>query len=358
MNAVAEGRGVIAPKIMEMVLQKGRDKEANLSVTKILMLLIFIAAVCQSRLVIAEEPPEELPVDSADQEMGLMGLILNTIDDQQASLSRSVIGFSENVDRYFINTEQDSRLNFSHIQLGYRYTLYEGNVSTLEPVISGRIHLPRTENRLSIEVSSSRDGNDPEADVTNDAERMLGLGLGYISDLPKLFTAKLRGGFKMVDSTFTFYSNLRLYRRFFFDTWSLQLSEDLYRDSVVSRLAKTEMLFERKISEKKLFRSITRNLYYFDLEYVQNDQTFYMIKQLSDKDALIYQLGASWTRPMVESEHSLDSYYNLIRYSRKVYKDWLFFEVSPQIYFLKENNFSPTPLLHVQFTAFFGNKKR
>ncbi|NOR51628.1 MAG: hypothetical protein GQ470_03325 [Gammaproteobacteria bacterium] len=306
---------------------------------------------------------ERLPDDNT-KEPGFIGAILDGVDQQHESLSEYVVGFSETIDTFFVSDDQERQLNYSHLQLGYRYTYYRAKDggSQFEPIIDARIHLPRTKNRLTLEVSTSDNegGGDATAEtgaVTTEPSSTLGLGLGYLGDLAGLFTTKVRGGAKLVGSTVNFYTSLRLYRKLYFEEWTVQLSEKLYKDSIVKKLATTELQFERRVTATKLFRAISQNRYYFDLGYSLNSQTFYMMHQLSDREAIIYQVGAGWKRLLEEQDNRLESYYNLVRYSRKVYKDWLYFSISPQIQFLEENDFVPIPLLTMQLTAFLGNKK-
>ena len=50
----------------------------------------------------------------------LVGKILNGVDNQQQSLSDKIVSFSETIDTFFINDDLERRINYSHIQLGYR----------------------------------------------------------------------------------------------------------------------------------------------------------------------------------------------------------------------------------------------
>jgi len=314
--------------------------------------LIVVSLLLSGGRAIAQDNAVE--VDDVTKS-GLFSSILDEVDRQQKSLSEQVITFTEQIDTFFVDDENERQLNYSHIQLGYRYTHYRDKEYILEPIIDGVIHLPRTENRLTIELSSGSDIED-EGPASNAQQGRFGLGL--IDSIKGVLTAKLTGGIRRVDSTFTGYINLRLYRQFLFDRWTLQLSEDLYKDSVVSRFSKTQILFERTVSENKRFGSITRNWHYFDLDSELNEQIFYLQHLFSERDALIYQLGIGWKRVLGESSNKLDNYYNLVRYSRRLHKEWLYLEISPQINYLRENDFSPEPLLMVQLTALLGNKKR
>ncbi|MDX8387973.1 MAG: hypothetical protein R8M46_05500 [Ghiorsea sp.] len=300
---------------------------------------------------------------------GFVDDLLNEVDYQQQSLSTHLIDFTETIDTFFISDDVESRINYSYIQLGYRYTRYKDGTEQLDPVFTAHIHLPRTQNRLTLEVSnnslfsSSNDassvnsaGSSSPVDQNN-IDQALHIGLGYVREFSELFNAKLTGGARVFGHKMKLFINLQLYSEFFFKKWSLRLSEDLYRDNIVFSTAITQVLFERKISDDQLFRSISKNIYYEDLGYSQNHQTLYVFDQLSKRDAMIYQVGAMWENKHGLSDYALDNYYAMVRYSRMIYKDWLFMEISPQVQYLETENFHPKPLIALQFSAFFGNNK-
>jgi hypothetical protein len=299
-------------------------------------------------------------------EVGIIDQMLNVVDDQHQVLSEQLVGFTEKIDTFFISDDQEERINYTHIQLGYRYTQYKDNISVLEPILSTKIHLPRTQNRLTLEVSNKSlfdlVNNTAQAGSTNPVEKDptdlgFNFGLGYAREISDFFNAKVTGGGKLSGNKFNVFINLQLYRKFFFNKWSLHLSEDLFRDTIIYSRSTAQMLFERNVSEDKLFRSISKNITYFDLGYSQNHQTFYVLQQLSSRDAIIYQVGSMWEKPLNLLSYDLENYYALVRYSRKIYRDWLFMEVSPQVQFLKSEDFHAKPLIVLQFSAFFGNNK-
>ena len=309
------------------------------------------------------------PLQKNNTGIALLDDILNEVDLQHQTLSEQIVDFTEEIDTYFISDDQERRINYSHIQLGYRYTFYKDDPAQLDPVFQARVHLPRTQNRLTVEVSNNNPfaaSNDTAAasnsgssnPVTqSETDQAINIGLGYISEITEFFNIKLTGGTRLATDRLKLFVNLQLYRKFFFDKWSMHLSEDLYRDNIVFNRSTAQMLFERRISEDQLFRSITKNIYYFDLGYTQNHQTFYLLDRLSSRDAMIYQVGSMWEKPLDLLDYKLENYYYMVRYSRKIYRDWLFIEVAPQVHYLREEDFNPKPLISLQFTAFFGNNK-
>ncbi len=303
------------------------------------------------------------------------GEVLKGVERHHQTLSDQIVGFTEKIDTFFISDDQERRINYSHIQLGYRYTRYKNNSYLLDPIFDARIHLPRTENKLTLEISNNSPLDSASETTTSSAasatgatggtipaeqsqaEQAFNVGLGYAREISELLSAKVTTGGKLAGTQMNFYMNLQLYRKFFFNKWSLHLSEDLYRDRIIHTRSTAQILFERNISEDKLFRSISKNIYFYDKEYGQNHQTFYVLHQLSERDAMIYQIGGMWEKPLEILDYNLEGYYSLVRYSRKIHKNWLFMEISPQVHFLRSENFHPEPLLVLQLSAFFGNNK-
>jgi len=296
----------------------------------------------------------------------LLDNLLKEVNDQLQSLSEKIVGFTEEIDTFFINDDQEKRINYTHIQLGYRYTHYKNQAHTHEPVFSARIHLPRTQNRLTLEVSNNNPftasnetaTNNTNAPVATDPAQInqaIDLGLGYVRDIASLFNAKVTAGLKLQSDKINVFANLQFYRSFYYEKWSMRLSEELYRDNIIFNRSTSQLLFERTMAENLLFRSITKNIYYYDLGYSQNHQTFSLLNQLSDHDAMIYQLGGMWEKPLDLLNYELDNYYALVRYSSKIYRDWLIMEIATKVQILKVDNFRVNPLISLQFSAFFGN---
>ena len=50
----------------------------------------------------------------------------------------------------------------------------------------------------------------------------------------------------------------------------------------------------------------------------------------------------------------VNAYYVSMRYRRKIYNDWLLFEVRPQLTYPRDRDFQPVPSLTLQLEAYFG----
>ena len=290
--------------------------------------------------------------------------IEESIDYYQLTLSEYLIDFTNQIDRFFITDDQEQRMNYSHLHFGYRYVDYQGNNYLLEPVFEARFHLPRVEDFLSVNITNMnnfKSSDDAAAGKTNDPavegplDQGVKLAIGYARDVSDAFAVKATSGAHWVNDGLNPFVNLRLENVFLFDPWALTLSEDLYHDSIIHSRATTQIHFERKMGEDMVFQSNSKNIYYYDLGYTQMHQTFSVLHQLSERDAFIYQAGGMWEKPLDVVDFQLENYYTLVRYSRKLHKNWLFLEVSPQVHFPRTADFEPEPLLMLQLTAFIGN---
>ncbi|WP_250655616.1 hypothetical protein [Alkalimarinus coralli] len=113
----------------------------------------------------------------------------------------------------------------------------------------------------------------------------------------------------------------------------------------------SQLDFDRRLSEQFLFRATSA------LDWQERIETFSLLEQFSifhdvdDKRAIQYALGV-----VTEEKNGsrITNYYTKATYRRRLYKDWLFYELTPGIEFQRAEDFSPNPFVSLRLEMLFA----
>ena len=92
--------------------------------------------------------------------------------------------------------------------------------------------------------------------------------------------------------------------------------------------ARTRLDFEKAFLPVKLFRSTTEGFIAEDFKGVDWSQAFSLFQRLSKKSSVSYETGIVG---ITEPESLVTNYRLGIRYRQNIHRDWLFFEITPDI---------------------------
>jgi len=111
------------------------------------------------------------------------------------------------------------------------------------------------------------------------------------------------------------------------DKFLIRFTQEIQNEKGVNG-ARTRIDFEKAIPPAKLFRATTEGFISEEFDGVDWAQAFILFKRLSQKSSVSYEVSAAGiTRP-----ESLVTNYRLgIRYRQNIHRDWLFFEVTPDV---------------------------
>jgi len=159
---------------------------------------------------------------------------------------------------------------------------------------------------------------------------------------------------------------IRLRYRYTFpirDDFLIRFTQELQNEEGVNG-ARTRVDFEKAFLPLRLFRSTTEAFVTEDFPGVDLSQAFGLFQRISKKASISYEASAvGSTRP----ETRVTNYRLGVRYRRNIHRDWLFFEVSPDITWPLQLSEDRTTIiaerrsqlsLLVRVEVHFGNAKR
>lgn len=263
------------------------------------------------------------------------------------------------LDRFFADENYEAEVNKSwlRIRADSFSELYEGT----EPDAKARLHLklPALNKRLRFEILSPGESDDLAGAENNAAgppppgspEEKTSAAVSYIFRAAKERSIIARLGLDFDGYTPDPYVGGR-YRELIpiNDNWNFRFTERVRFYSLDGLESRTSFDFERLLEENMLFRtSLTGTWLQEDPDYFYS-LGISLFRPLDDKSAVEYQLIDDFrTDP-----HRLDRITARLRHRQKIWRDWLAFEVAPQVSFPDDRDFKPVPGILFRLEATFG----
>jgi hypothetical protein len=103
-----------------------------------------------------------------------------------------------------------------------------------------------------------------------------------------------------------------------------------------------------------LFRATSNATWLKDKNNFDLRQDFSIYHTINERTALLYQasvIGIS------NPQYEVTDYVAMIHYRYRLHRQWMFFELSPQLHFPKENNFQSSFALSMRLEVLFDGSK-
>ena len=230
--------------------------------------------------------------------------------------------------------------------------------TTTKGRLRARVDLPRTKRKLKLLIdtdptekqdplqrsvdqapAATTQTSDVYASVQREKERkgwLIRPSLGVKIRLPMVPFAKLE------------FTNL-----FPFKYWQLRLNENMYWYEDSGAGSDSTFDYDIPVGDGNLFRAESFARWTEETNYFALSQTFAFYQTLSPTRKISYQIGAyGQTQPT----WYMTQYLAVIRYRQNIHKDWLFFEIQPQVLYQKTNEWNDELSLLLKLEMLFGRK--
>jgi len=302
----------------------------------------------------AEAFPEESIYDEPIAEESIYAVL----DKPHKYVSENVERLVTSVDRFFANDALYRYTTDSYVQITGDTLFEEDGEIGYSVNFKARVDLPGTKRRFKLIFSTDpTEKQDPlqrsvdespaaavqESDVYGSVQRERELrgwkfrpSIGAKLNIPIEPFAKLR------------FTNTYPMQR-----WALRADQNFYwfRDSGYGSDSTIE--FDRPIPNEHLFRASSFARWTEETEYFQLSQIFSFYQTLSPNRKISYQIGAyGQTQPTL----FMTNYLLVVRYRQNLHKEWLFFEIRPQVQYSKVNDWDDELSLLLRLDILFGQK--
>ncbi|MDH5180904.1 MAG: hypothetical protein OEY07_14630 [Gammaproteobacteria bacterium] len=284
---------------------------------------------------------------------------LDFLNRSHSVVSEGVETVAKYMDIFFADEKIYDEATKTYVILSGQTIIDEHGQDSYSGKLKIKIDLPQTKRKLKLLLES--DTEELQTGVERDASTSPGKAATesrYYAALQQEL-AKLRGwkfttalGMKLNIPLDPFF-RLRAARRYRFNNWNMHFTETLFWFDSLGAGSSTVIELDRKIGEGSLFRSGTSAIWRDETNGYDFKQSFTMYHELSKHRAVSLTLE---TEGRSDPTIHATSYLAYFRYRQRVHKDWLYFEIRPEVLYERETNFHPSPSLILQLDIVFGEK--
>ncbi|NKI18782.1 hypothetical protein HCU74_15325 [Spongiibacter sp. KMU-166] len=290
--------------------------------------------------------------------------LLRTFDSAEKTRddwSARWVSFAEQVDRYFSKEDAPADYtNESYLKLQIRQSfLEEGGVES-DVRLRAKFDLPNTKRKAKLFFSSDdesdrslenrvRTGSSGERVRKDDS--LTGLEFAPDSEWHR-WKRSARVGIKFRAPLVPF-AKVRMRRPFEkWGEWTPEFQQEFwwFRDKGWGETS--EFQLGRPVGTAFHLRYVTVLEFEDQNDFFENVHVLSLQHGLSSRESLEYRVGAFATN---EFDTRLTAYFTGMSYSKRVYEDWVFLTVSPELFFARDQGWDADASLTFRFDVFFSN---
>lgn len=284
-----------------------------------------------------------------------------TMDSPRNYVSEKIVTYSKDIDEFFGDKRYFQEKNDSVILLGINEALEQSGNNPFAVDLQAKLDFPATQKRYSLVLESNPDqktagevkANPATTPKTTAPTQQYAASLRFEKHEESRwhFSSELGAQFQFPLDPF---SRIRGSYSIPLEDWRLKVAETFFWFSTSGLGETTQIDFERLLSPPVLFRSTSTATCFESPQNCDLSQSLSVYHTLSDREALVYQasiIGVS------QPEFAENDYILLLRYRYRLHKEWVFFEITPQIHFPRTDSFKLNGLLLLRLEMLFGATK-
>lgn len=282
---------------------------------------------------------------------------INFIEYSHDWLKDYIDNVSYNVDGFFIDTffsddiiEDD--VNGSRAKLSFFTRREIGKPVDYQYGLSVKLVLPNTDEHLNLLLESTEsDEEDRESNPINTVENVeYSTALRYIFEETERWKVNFDTGIRWGLPTDPF-SRLRFRRFAYFDDFRIKATQNFFWSGMEGFGEETKVELNQPLNIDRIIRYSAGAEYLLDDGFFSLKYGVTLFHELNSSEILAYYFRASGD---TIEEPTFNNYGVGLRYRRKVYQDWMFVEVNPELETQGETEYDITPIIMFRFEALIG----
>jgi hypothetical protein len=286
---------------------------------------------------------------------------LKYVDMLHSEIVRRLLASAVWMDSFFADPDYVKEENRSYARLRYEIFKEERSGATYKPAVDLRLALPELEKKTHLIISA--DPAEPPAGAAapvrtagerfgTTAQNTVSAGLQYIFRSDPQVSSLVRTGLQFSNLTPVIVVAPRYRILMPYDIWAVRFTQEvLWKSAKGSWQTDTRFDFERPLPHELFFRTSVDGVWSAQANGYAYSLAFGLRQPLTPTHALDYEWINSYnTRPVGE----LTEIAFRVRYRHSYLRDWLFFEVAPQVRFPRDSNFDSTAGILFKIEVFFG----
>lgn len=285
---------------------------------------------------------------------------LESIDEPRNYLSNKIVEFGKSVDQFFGDPRYFQENNKSVVQVEFNQTFDEGGNYQNRLEGKAKFDLPASQKRFRLVIESNPSQN-TAGEIRKDVTP---LSKQPTTNKPEQYAASLRyeqpehdrvNFSSELGAQFQFpldpFARSRASYSIPFEDWHFKVAETVFWFSSIGLGETTQIDMEHQLGPPVLFRATSTATCYESPQNCDLRQDLTIYHTLSDRAAIQHQisvLGVSEPK-LTETNYVIQS-----KYRYRLHKDWVFYEINPQISFPKTDAFHLNSLLFLKLEMLFG----
>lgn len=296
---------------------------------------------------------------ASDGESGLMTWGLEQMEARRDWLSGYYVGMWRGLDRYFTDSTADNMENDSQLRLQLRQSFFsEGDIES-DARVRVRVDLPNTEKNLKLFFSSDEDSTVEERiREVSSGERITRedsvSGIEFSpDDEDRVWRRKFSGGVRL-RANLVPYLKFKIKREWGEEdsgNWRGEFRQEISYFNDEERWSETtDFTLSRPFAKFYIFRVWTEAEFEDEFNVYEFAQVYTISRIFSERAALHYRLGAVGASQPVPRVNGM--FYG-VSWDYRLYKDWVFLGISPEVFYPRELNWSAEPSVTFRLEIFF-----
>jgi hypothetical protein len=281
-------------------------------------------------------------------------------DRLHQGVSNRVLNSAERIDAFFYDEQTAIEQNKTTFRIKLDTFFEEGEPVDFRPRTSLKLVLPGLEEKFHFTLSGDPEDDDklfdtpidtPDpGDKENDDDGVkANLRYFFKNELESNISASI--GARIRDGRFVIFPEGRYRRSFEFDPIALRFEQRVIWYSDTGWESKTKFDFDNLVFQKYLLRTTLSGDWFEEKDGYFYSFGFATFQPLFKNIMLNYSWKNSYeTRPV----HSLTESVFKAAYRQNIWREWLFFEVVPQLSFPRERDFEAVPGILLRVEGIFG----
>lgn len=268
------------------------------------------------------------------------------IEKIHARISEGILSASTRFDGFFGDERIQEEQQKTQIRVKVSVKFAEGQRSKISFPISANLSLPNLEDKVQIVVDTLVQKEDEETtaaktpstaeDKTETKPNDVKVSLRYNIVERARRWVNIDGGLKVHSKKLEPFGQIRIRRTFDFHSWASRVTQFVFWYENDGFGTTSRLDIDKQLHPNTFYR-MTGNM-----TWTEGDagmvfaQSFFLRQQLSHLRSLGIELsGKGHSHPSIV----MDEYIAKVSYRRRIYKNWAFVEIAPEMRFLRENDF-------------------
>jgi len=271
------------------------------------------------------------------------------LDTLQAGITKNLLQSSQWLDSFFYDPRYAAEENRTRAVVRYEGFIEEHARWEFKTKVSLVLVLPQLKNKAHIIIAEDPNEDNPIKPGQNpltlpmqeeSTTRSATAAVGYDIKSGERRNINVKVGVRYREGHLVLFARPYYRRLYHLDNWDLRVTQEIpyWTDSKWS--SSTTVDLERPLGNKFFFRTSVNGSWYEIQPGFYYGLVFSLSQALSTISALSYDLGASF---QTGAHDELTTVVVDTRYRRRFWREWLYFDITPQVRFPRDRRFNPVP---------------